>query len=175
MFFRFHQLDHVPGISGDEAAVATLLMGVLSGDSVRVREGTENLFNPIHHGLVFLIHAVAEPNPFILRLPPLLFGISCALLPFVLFRRILGCEVAVIATLLVSTLPLHVAYSRLSQSPSLTPLISLVCLYFAMSGDLRIPRNTHPENLPGPARAGRPRSRPDAWAYYLGQSRLHGL
>jgi hypothetical protein len=134
IFLRFHQLEHVPGISGDEAAVAVLLMGHVTGDPVRVREGTENLFNPIHHGLVFLIHTVADPDPFILRLPPLLFGISCVVLSFVLFRRVLGYEGAVIAALFMSTLPLHVAYSRLSQSPSLTPLISLICLYFAIRG-----------------------------------------
>jgi hypothetical protein len=135
IFFRIYQLDHIPGLSGDESALAVVSKALLSGDSTRIRTGTGNLFHPAFHGLVFVVNAIAAPSSFVLRVPSLVFGVLCVLLAYPLLHRLLGRRVALFATLLISTLPLHIAYSRLSQGTALTPLISLLCIYFALRGD----------------------------------------
>jgi len=132
LFFRVVDLENVPGINADEAVIAILVMNVADGDFSRIRTGTGNVFNPIHHGLVLFVHALAGPGPFPLRLPALISGVACVLAAWVLLSRVVDRRVALIASVMISVLPLHIAYSRLSQSPSATPLMSLICVFFAI-------------------------------------------
>lgn len=132
---RFHRLDNVPGITGDEAVIAITIMDFADGRSSRLSTATGNLFNPLHHGLALLVHQFADPGPFVVRISSLVNGLGCVLAAWLLLPRVLGPRRGLIAALLITTLPTHLAYSRIALSPSLTPLIILVSLYFALRLD----------------------------------------
>jgi 4-amino-4-deoxy-L-arabinose transferase-like glycosyltransferase len=135
LFLRIHQLDTLPGVNGDEAYAPVHLMEMLRGNPHSWRTSLGTPFNPLHAGAVTLVNGVAGPSFFVLRIPGLLYGLLSVFFAFLLLRRVLPERVAIASALLISALPLHIAYARISNEPSLVPLVSLLCLYFALRRD----------------------------------------
>ena len=134
LFLRIYQLDTLPGINGDEAFAPVQLAEMQRGNPYSLRTSLGTPFNPLHSGVVMLVNAVAEPSFLVLRIPGLIYGLLTLLLAFLLLRNVLAERVALSSALLISALPLHIAYARMSDEPSLVPLMSLLCLYFACGG-----------------------------------------
>jgi hypothetical protein len=135
--FRIIALDHLPGINGDEAYYGWIVMGLKAGEARPLRSGSGLPLNPLYTGLLYLIQLVwPTPSFWVLRLPALLSGLAAAALAYPLLSRVLDRATAVATALLLACLPIAIAYSRFGWDQSQAPLMSLLCLYFALNRQL---------------------------------------
>lgn len=130
--FRIIDLEHIPGINGDEAWYGVQMLALRSGEPFAWRTPTGNLVNPFFSGIVYLLHLFSPPDIWVLRAPAVLTGILAFLLTYGLIGKVLGRNIAMIAALLVATLPINIAYSRLGWDPSESVLIGVIAIYFSL-------------------------------------------
>jgi hypothetical protein len=126
---RVIALGHIPGINGDEAWYGVQVAMGLAGEGWATQTRSGNILNPFHSGCILFLE-LAHPTPafWLLRVPSLLAGLLLIALAYPLLREPLGRESALIATLLLASLPVNIAYSRFGWDASQTMLAGLICL-----------------------------------------------
>ena len=142
LVFRFVWLDRLPGISGDEVAFSVQIAHALRGEPHAYRAPTGTYVTPFTFVSSNLLLRLAPPSFFLLRLPVAVWACVGLVLNAVLYRRWAGnWTEALLGTLLLSTMPLHLTYARCAWEPSflLTP-IALVVYPCLMVADQRASR-----------------------------------
>jgi hypothetical protein len=130
--FRLVNLDHIPGINGDEAWYGVQMFELNSGSAFSWRTPTGNVLNPFFSGLIFILHLFSSPSFWILRLPAAISGILTIILTYYLISKVLGKKIAILATILVASLPINIAYSRYGWDQSQGGLASIIAIYFSL-------------------------------------------
>lgn len=87
--------------------------------------------NPLAPLLLFPFATTAEPAIWVVRMQALLAGVAVLPLVFLQASRLFDRSTALYATLLVGSLPAHIAYSRLGWDPAFVPLTSAAAVFFA--------------------------------------------
>ncbi len=129
---RALELDHIPGLNGDEAWQGVQAQRVLRGEAISWRTPTGNPINPLTFLPLLALHACLPPSVALLRLIPLVSGVAALLVNYIFCRRLFGQQLAVISSVLLAVLPATVAYSRFAWDASQTVLISLPVLYCSL-------------------------------------------
>jgi hypothetical protein len=133
VLFRVWRLDSLPGINGDEAWYGNQILGFLNHQPFEWRTPSGLPISPWHALTLTLAHLLwRDPSFWVLRIPSLTSGLALLLLTYPLMRRALGPDRALLSLLAVSSLPVLIAYSRLSWDPSHGSLLVLVALYFGL-------------------------------------------
>src|SRR5688500_10239541 len=129
---RIWQLDHVPGINGDEAWYGIQAMRLLNGEAVAWQTPTNNVLNPLFFVPLTALHMIASPSAALLRWPSALSGILALVLNYVLCRRTFDRPTALVTTVLLAVLPVNIAYSRFGWDTSQTLLTTLPAVYLPL-------------------------------------------
>lgn len=132
ILFRFVGLDHLPGINGDEAYTTMKAVSYLRGNSPSWASTSGNLPNYFLIWTMLALNAVFAPSLFLLRLPGFIYGVLAVVTAYFLFKDVIGKRMSVALSLMIACMPMLIGYSRLSWEPALIPLISLICIYFAL-------------------------------------------
>lgn len=130
LVLRWVDLDHIPGLNGDEAWLGTQARAFLLGETCLWTTPTGNPLNPFLFFPEVVLHAWFEPSVYLLRIPAVasgLFAVACA---WFLCRRVFDRPTALAFTLILAILPINVAYSRFAwdSCQSLLATIPLVLL-----------------------------------------------
>lgn len=154
LFFRLIGLDHLPGVNGDEAWYGVLAQAIAGGGDPQWRTPTGNLPGPFQVGSLLILQSVLPASFALLRLPTVLSSIAAAALAWWVMRRHFDGPTALIALVLMATLPIGIVYARFGWDPSHGPLIGLVCTAFALRGRriacavaFAVALATHPTNI----------------------------
>lgn len=132
--FRIVGLDHLPGVNGDEAWYGVLAQTIASGTDAQWRTPSGNLPGPFQVGSLLILQTLFPPSFALLRLPTVLSSIAAAGLAWWIMQRHFDRHSAMIALILMATLPTSIAYARFGWDPSHGPMIALVCTAFALAG-----------------------------------------
>ena len=133
IWFRIVELDHVPGLNGDEAWSGVQAVNFLQGKEVAWRTPTGNPLNVFFIGPLVLLHAVMPPSIALLRSVSVASGLLALGANFWLCRRVFDRTTAVVSTVLLAVLPVMIAYSRFAWDSSQTPLASVLVVYLALA------------------------------------------
>lgn len=127
--FRLIAIDRIPGLNGDEAWFGVQVTDALAGRPFHWHTPTGNPLSPFHAGVLYLLH-LAHPAPafWLLRVPSLAAGLLLVGLAYPMLHKPLGSRAAMVATLLLASLPVAIIYSRIGWDPSQSPCAVLVCL-----------------------------------------------
>lgn len=87
--------------------------------------------NPLGPILLWPFAMFASPAPWVVRMPAVLAGLALLPVTLVVMRRAFGRSAALLATLLVSSAPILIAYSRLGWDPAFVPLLTALAVGFA--------------------------------------------
>ncbi len=131
-FLRVWQLDHLPGINGDEAWYGVQVMRLVRGEAFSWRTPTGNPLNPFYLLPLCGLHLVWAPSFLLLRLPAMASGLLALPVNFALCRRVFGHPTATVTTLALAVLPINIAYSRFGWDASQTLLFTLPVCYLAL-------------------------------------------
>ncbi len=129
---RVWQLDHLPGVNGDEAWSGVQALRWLQGEQIAWRTPTGNPVNLFFLGPLVLLHAVFPPSFALLRSVAVASGILALGLNFALCRRVFGQSTAVVSTVLLAVLPINVAYSRFAWDASQSLLATVLVVYLPL-------------------------------------------
>ncbi|REJ67266.1 MAG: hypothetical protein DWQ31_11875 [Planctomycetota bacterium] len=141
VFLRGWQIDHVPGVNGDEAWMGVQAQRFLDGfagdgnepvESVQWRTPTGNPINWFLFWPTVLLHTWLPPSIGLLRLPALLSGLAALAVNYWLCGRVFGRRAATISTLLFAVLPLNIAYARFGWDASQSLLATLPVIYLSL-------------------------------------------
>jgi hypothetical protein len=127
-------LEHLPGINGDEAWSGVQAYQIGAGKAFEARTTSGLPLNPFFTGPQVLLLRTFRPAFWILRAPAAVSGILAVVVMFWLGARIFDRTTAAIASLLMAVLPSLIGYSRLGWYVHQTPLFTLPALYFAYRG-----------------------------------------
>jgi hypothetical protein len=129
---RIVALDRIPGINGDEAYYGAVVMNLKAGKGAPLTTPSGLPLNPFYTGLLFIVQLPFGPSFWLLRLPALLSGVALLGMSYPLLRHAFDKATALGTTLLLACLPITIAFSRFGWDQSQAPLVSLLCLYFAI-------------------------------------------
>ena len=132
IIFRLVYLANIPGINGDEAWYGVQMFQFSSGNLSSWNTPTGNLINPFFSGIIFLLQLFFPPFFSLLRIPAAISGILAIIFTYYLLSKVLGKSTAIIATLLVASLPINIAYSRFGWDQSQAVLVSVIIIYCAL-------------------------------------------
>jgi hypothetical protein len=132
LVMRTWQLDHLPGINGDEAWYGIQAMRLLNGEEFSWRTPTNNLLNPFFFLPLLVLHTVASPSAALLRWPAAASGVLALAVNYGLCRRVFNRQTAVLTTVLLAVLPVNIAYSRFGWDTSQTLLATLPAVYLPL-------------------------------------------
>lgn len=144
VFLRGWQLDHLPGVNGDEAWMGvqaqrfldTLGSGSASGEgtaaAVEWTTPTGNAINWLLFWPTVLLHAWLPPSIGLLRLPAMLSGVLALGINYWLAKRVFGQRLATISTIVLAVLPINIAYARFGWDASQSLLVTLPVLYLSL-------------------------------------------
>jgi hypothetical protein len=125
-------LDHLPGISGDEAWEAVQARLWLRGEPYHwILPAARRLLTPTYI-LPVVLESPFQASGWLLRLPAFIAGALTAILAYPMLRRALPKANAQIAAAWIACLPLLIAYSRVGWECSQIPLAALVVTYFGL-------------------------------------------
>jgi hypothetical protein len=127
--FRLIDLGHLPGMQGDEAWYGLQARALLAGGQVEWRTPTGNVPGMIQIGSLALLHALFPPSLLLLRIPTLLSSLAAMAVVHAIGRRFLSPVSAVIALLMMASLPINIAYARFGWDPSHSGLLVLLAVY----------------------------------------------
>jgi hypothetical protein len=130
--FRLHALGRLPGINGDEAWYGVLAAGLGGPHPHGWLTPSGNPPAPFQLGLLALLSRLAPPSFALLRVPAVLASLGQMALTFVVARRHLPRDVAIVALLLTAALPVEIAYARFGWDPSHSGLVAVAALHFAL-------------------------------------------
>ncbi len=133
IWFRVVDLDHTPGLNGDEAWSGVQAVKFLQGEPIAWQTPSGNPLNFFFCGPLVALHAVFPPSIALLRSISVVSGLLAIGVNFWLCRRILDRTTAVVSTLLLAVLPVMISYSRFAWDSSQTPLASVLLVYAAIA------------------------------------------
>jgi 4-amino-4-deoxy-L-arabinose transferase-like glycosyltransferase len=128
---RCYKLGTIPGLNPDEVEITLQWFGERPIYWYIAPSGRPHI-NPLAPVLLFPFVMLAHPAPWVVRMPALLAGLALLPVTFFVVSKAFDRLTAVIATVLVSSLPLHIAYSRLGWDPAYVPLVTTLALGFAL-------------------------------------------
>lgn len=132
IFFRIWELQRFPGINGDEAWYGVWIYDVLEGVDRDWVTPSKLPLNPFYMlPLTLILSMVSEPSFILLRLPAVISGILLLVLAYPLMKKVLKKDETLNLVVLLSALPVLIGFSRIGWDASQTPLITLICLYYA--------------------------------------------
>jgi len=126
--FRVVWIDRFPGINGDEAWYGVVVNRYLSGKDMSWRTPTGNWLNPLYVGLLGWVRLVFPARMWVLRLPAVISGASLMIVTMKWGRKIWGKELNKWLVVLVSVIPIDIAYSRFGWDTSQAGLAAMVVL-----------------------------------------------
>ncbi len=161
--FRMLHLGSIPGINGDEGWWGVQCTRWAQGVAYETKTTSGNPVDMAFLVPLGLLHKVAGPSFFVLRLLPAVANLIAIGLGFFLVRRLYGTTTAWITTVALSIAPTAIVHSRFCQDPSQSVLWTSVTMYLALLA-LKEPRRwwiygiasllafgmafwTHPTNL----------------------------
>jgi hypothetical protein len=130
--FRFLWLGNIPGMNGDEAWYGVQVVGPLR--NIEWRTPNENLPNPFLIIPDWLLNHIFPPSAWTLRLPAALAGVICIAVAWFLWRAFLSRSSTRSAAILVATLPVTIAFSRIGWDPCESILVGMLVIYFSLTG-----------------------------------------
>jgi hypothetical protein len=130
---RGWQLDHLPGVNGDEAWLGVQASRLAQGESIVWETPTGNPLNPFYLGPLALLHVAFAPSFTLLRSVAVASGVAALAVNYWFARRLFGERTAVIGTLLLAVMPINLAYSRLAWDASQSLLAVLPVMYCALA------------------------------------------
>jgi hypothetical protein len=134
-FFRTVALDRLPALNGDEAYTSVQMAELASGKKVDLYLPTHRTLSPLYGIYVWSIEKFIPGHSFWkVRLPSLLAGFLLVIFSFLLLRWVLPLPKALLASILIISSPVCIAYSRSAVEQSLMGLASLFSIYFALEG-----------------------------------------
>ncbi len=136
---RIANLEHLPGINGDEAWYGVWAVDFLAGRDVPWRTPTGNPVNLLFLGPQVALHALAPRSVALLRSAAVASGLLAVLLNFWLARRTLGTPGAWFSTLLLAALPVNVVYSRFAWDACQSVLAVVLVTHLSLLA-VRAPR-----------------------------------
>lgn len=134
IWLRASSLETLPELNGDEAYEGLQVMRWIQGQPFDWLTVNGNPLDPFLILPLVPLHALFGPSAWVLRLPALLCGVLTIVLSVRLLRSTLGHASALITAILVATLPLAIAYSRIGHEYGQIPLAGLLCLQAALRG-----------------------------------------
>jgi 4-amino-4-deoxy-L-arabinose transferase-like glycosyltransferase len=134
LWFRVVDLDHLPGVNGDEAWYGVQVLHILAGEPFAYRTPSGLPLNPFFAGLEAPFLLALEPAFWILRAPAVISGVLAAVLAYAAGSRVFDRTTGLVAFLLLAALPSAIGYSRFGWDASQTPFFSILALYFALRG-----------------------------------------
>lgn len=132
MAARVVELSNIPGVNGDEAWYGVQIGRLLQGQPFDWKTPSRLPLNPFYVGLQAPFLALSPPEFWILRMPSLLAGVLAPLLLGLWAARPLGHRVAAWSAGFLIIAPVMIAYARFGWDSSLTPLVGVVALGFAL-------------------------------------------
>jgi hypothetical protein len=130
---RMWRLGQLPGLNGDEAWYGNQALQWLAGKPVAWFTPTGNPINLFLVGPLVGLHAYFAPSIGLLRSVSAACGLLALLLNFVLCRRLINRQTAIVSTLLLAISPVAIAYSRFAWDASQTPLAAVLVVYAAVA------------------------------------------
>jgi hypothetical protein len=128
--FRVIEVDHIPGVNGDEALDAVQIRDTLAGRPAVLKMPTGRLLSPIYGALLMVTDALQKPSFLALRSSAVIAGILLVFATLFLFWKSLGATGATLLTLLVATSPVNIAYSRVAIEQTLMVPAGMALVYF---------------------------------------------
>ena len=132
IFLRVFLMDRIPGINGDEPLFPIRAQNLLKGQDIIWKTGSGVFLNPFYFLPLLSLYLVFEPSFFLLRVPPVFYGILTIFLSYFLLRKSLGEKQAKIFTILIALSPQCIAYSRISWDPCMSVLGCILTMHFAL-------------------------------------------
>jgi hypothetical protein len=132
LWLRTTELDHLPGINGDEAWYGIQAVRWLQREPISWRTPTNNVLNPFFLLPLILMHGWLAPSAVALRLPAVISGVLALPLNYWLCRRVFDRPTALVSTILLAVLPINLAYSRFGWDASQTLLATLPAVYLPL-------------------------------------------
>jgi Dolichyl-phosphate-mannose-protein mannosyltransferase len=136
--FRTIDLGRLPGVNADEAWTGVQAERFSHGQSIPWRTPTGNPLNVFFWGPEVVLHFFFQPSFALLRVVSVVSGIVALFVNYSLARRIYGQPTAALSSLLLTCLPIAIAYSRFGWDSSQTPLASALVIYLSL-GMVRSP------------------------------------
>jgi len=127
-----YRLSNLPGINGDEAWYGVQALRLIAGQPILWRTPTTPWLNPFYTGLVLLVHLVASPSEWAIRLPGLISGLGLLAANYLAARKLFGRRTAVVSTVVLAVMPILIIYSRIGWDASQTPLAAALLLYASL-------------------------------------------
>jgi hypothetical protein len=151
---RLLWLHSLPGVNGDEAWYGVWVEGALRDRVWGGATPTGNFPNPFFLAPLGIVQAIADPAPWVLRVPAVLSGLGFILVGYAGLRAAFGRSSATVFVLLAATAPTAIAYSRFGWDASETPLAVMLFLWCCFSrnwlwaaGALAAAFIVHPANI----------------------------
>ena len=133
-WLRTFSLASIPTHWADESYYGIQTARLLRGEPFQIRTTSGNILSPLFVLTQAPILLLSGPTIWALRLPAVLSGLLTVGLVYRLGRRWLDRETALIAAVIVLTLPTSVRFSRVGCEFSQTPLVGAIAFALAMGG-----------------------------------------
>jgi dolichyl-phosphate-mannose-protein mannosyltransferase len=132
---RVLDLNHVPGLNGDEAWYGVQLERLQNRTPVAFVAPSGRLSSNVFLALLLApVQFVAGPAVWVLRIPSVIAGVLTVGLAFFSLRGSWGRTTALSAALILAGLPVTIAYSRFGWDPSLLGPFLVLVIAFAGRG-----------------------------------------
>jgi hypothetical protein len=131
---RFIWLDSLPGLNGDEAWNGLWVERWLQDHAWGGIAPSGRYPNFFLLGPLADVQAIADPAPWVLRVPTVISDLAFIVVGVIALRRTIGSQAALIFALLAATAPITVMYSRIGWEPSQTPLATMIFLWACLAG-----------------------------------------
>jgi hypothetical protein len=132
VWYRVTSLEAVPPHNGDESYYGLQTARLLRGESFAIRTASNNIMNPFLVALQIPFQWQGKPAFWILRAPAVFCGILALFLTYFLGSKALDRTTALIATILLATLPVTVFYSRFGLEQSQIPVFGILAIVCAL-------------------------------------------
>ena len=105
---RLIWLDSLPGVNGDEAWFGVWVEGMLRDHRWGGMSFTARPPDPFYLGPLAMVQAIAEPAPWVLRMPALISGLAFIIVGYAGLRSTIGQRSAWVFALLAATTPIMI-------------------------------------------------------------------
>jgi len=130
IFFRIFSLGNIPGVLGDEAWSAAQAQLMLKDLNYTWTVASGRLLSPFYIALAVASQGV---EPFGIRYPAFVCGTLTVILSIPLLMKSYPKRTALIAALLIASLPIHILYSRLAWELCVGPIAGIFFVAFTLS------------------------------------------
>jgi hypothetical protein len=133
-WFRVSSLGAFPWHNADESYYGVQTARLLAGKVFATRTMNHNVLNPFLVAMEVPFHLLARPDVWALRAPAVICNVLAVVLTYVIGARVLDRTTALIAAMLLASLPCAIYNSRVGLEMSQLPLCGLIVLGFALRG-----------------------------------------